>query len=384
MNKIEKLIQKLCPDGVEYKLLKESCDFKRGTSITKKDISKGDVPVIAGGKHPAYYHSKFNRNGETIAISGSGANAGFVSYWTQPVFLSDSFSISPKENVCIIKYLFYYLVNYQNQIYATKKGSGVPHVHVSDLYNFLIPVPPLEVQEEIVRCLDSFTALEAELKAELKARQKQYHHYREELLSFGENVPRKTLGEMGEFVRGNGLQKKDFTETGIGCIHYGQIYTYYGFSADKTKSFVSVEFAKKMKKANYDDVIIATTSENIEDVCKPLVWLGHEEVAISGDSCIYKSEMNGKFIAYYLNTQQFFKDKKKYATGTKVIRLSTKSLSKITIPVPPLAEQERIVAILDKFDTLVNDISVGLPAEIEARHKQYEYYRNKLLTFKAL
>lgn len=184
-------------------------------------------------------------------------------------------------------------------------------------------------------------------------------------------------------MRGNGLQKKDFTESGIGCIHYGQIYTYYGLSATKTKSFVSEEFSKRLKKAKKGDLIIATTSENVEDVCKSVVWLGDEEIAISGDAYIYRHTQNPKYIAYYLQTPPFFEHKRKYATGTKVIRVSGEHMAKFRIAIPPLSEQKRIVSILDKFEALVNDISEGLPAELKARRQQYEHYRDKLLNFKS-
>ena len=190
------------------------------------------------------------------------------------------------------------------------------------------------------------------------------------------------MGEIGVLIRGNGLQKKDFTESGVGCIHYGQIYTYYGTFTDKTKSFVSEKLAKKLKKASHNDLIIATVSENVEDVCKTVAWLGKEDICVSGDTLIFKHNENPKYLAYYLQTPMFFDYKKQNATGTKVIRVHGDKLRKFKIPIPPLAEQTRIVAILDKFDKLVNDISEGLPAEIKMRRQQYEYYRNKLLTFK--
>jgi type I restriction enzyme S subunit len=190
-----------------------------------------------------------------------------------------------------------------------------------------------------------------------------------------------TLGEIGTMVRGNGLQKKDFVETGVGCIHYGQIYTYYGTFADKTKTFVPPEFAKRLKRAKKGDLVIATTSENVEDVCKAVAWLGEEEIAVSGDAYIFHHDQNPKYIAYYFQTPMFFDQKKKYATGTKVTRVSGNNLAKIKIQLPSLAEQERVVSILDKFDALVNDISIGLPAELSARRTQYEHYRGKLLTF---
>lgn len=190
-----------------------------------------------------------------------------------------------------------------------------------------------------------------------------------------------TMSELGVLIRGNGLQKKDFTESGIGCIHYGQIYTYYGMFTDKTKSFVSKEAAKKFRKAQRGDLIIATTSENIDDVCKTVVWLGEEEICVSGETYIFKHNQNPKYLAYYLQTPMFYDYKKQHVTGTKVIRVHGSKLEKFQIPIPPLEEQERIVSILDKFDTLTTSISEGLPKEIALRKKQYEYYRDRLLTF---
>jgi len=180
MNKIQKLITELCSNGVEFKKLGEVCEFQRGRTITAKDAVEGDAPVIAGRQTPAYYHNVANRTGETISLSSSGAYAGFVNFWTIPVFLSDSFSVNPNAEILIPKYVFYFLRNIQGQIHNSKKGSGVPHVHGSDLEKLEIPLPPLVLQQEIVNILDKFT----ELEAELEARKKQYEHYRSKLLTF--------------------------------------------------------------------------------------------------------------------------------------------------------------------------------------------------------
>jgi type I restriction enzyme S subunit len=147
---------------------------------------------------------------------------------------------------------------------------------------------------------------------------------------------------------------------------------------------VSEEAAKGFRKARKGDLIIATTSENVEDVCKTVAWLGEGEICISGETYIFKHKENPKYLAYYLQTSMFFDFKKQNATGTKVIRVHGDKLKNFKIPIPPLEEQNRIVAILDKFDALVNDISAGLPAEIKMRRQQYEYYRNKLLTFESI
>lgn len=192
-----------------------------------------------------------------------------------------------------------------------------------------------------------------------------------------DGVEYKKLGEVGTFIRGNGLQKKDFTESGVGCIHYGQIYTYYGTFATETKSFVSEEFAKRLRKARKGDLIIATTSENVEDVGKAVAWLGKNEIAISGDAYVFRHNQNPKYIAYIFQTESFLAFKRMNVSGTKVTRISGDSLAKFPIPIPPLEVQEEIVRILDRFAVYAAE----LQAELQARKEQYEYYRNLLLTF---
>ena len=188
---------------------------------------------------------------------------------------------------------------------------------------------------------------------------------------------------MGEFIRGSGLQKSDLTTEGVPAIHYGQIYTYYGTYTEKTKSYVTEEVARNLKKVDYGDVIITNTSENIEDVCKSVVYLVEEQGVTGGHASIFKpsKKIIGKYLVYYTQTEFFSKEKRIYVKGTKVMDLSTKDLAKIKIPIPPLEVQEEVVRILDKFDTLTTSISEGLPSEIELRRKQYEYYREKLLNF---
>lgn len=192
------------------------------------------------------------------------------------------------------------------------------------------------------------------------------------------------MGDIGRFVRGNGIQKKDFTEDGVGCIHYGQIYTHYGLFADRTKSFVNPTFAARRKKAYTGNLVIATTSENKEDVCKACAWMGEDPIAISGDAYVFRHNQNPKYLAYCFQSEQFQRQKIKFITGTKVLRVSGDSMAKIEIPVPSLEEQQRIVSILDRFDSLTNDLTSGLPAEIAARRQQYEYYRDRLLAFDKL
>jgi type I restriction enzyme, S subunit len=190
-------------------------------------------------------------------------------------------------------------------------------------------------------------------------------------------VPIKTLGEVGQFIRGNGLLKSDLTDTGFPAIHYGQIHTHYGTSADETISFVKLEFAKKLRKAEPGDLVIATTSEDDEAVGKAVAWVGDTTVAVSGDAYIYRHTLEPKYVSYFFQSDQFQIQKKRAITGTKVRRLSGESLSKLRIPVPPKEIQKEVVRILDTFSKL----EAELEAELEARRKQYTYYRDQLLTY---
>ena len=186
-------------------------------------------------------------------------------------------------------------------------------------------------------------------------------------------VEYKKLGDVATISRGGNFQKKDFVEQGVPCIHYGQIYTKYGLFVDSTLTFISEENAKKQKMAVKNDVIMAVTSENIEDVCKSLAWLGDEDVAVSAHSAIIHHTLNPKYLVYYLHTEQFNFQKRKLAHGTKVIEVTPDRLNDVRLPVPPLEVQREIVNILDSFTLLT--------AELTARKKQYEFYRDKLLSF---
>ena len=159
------------------------------------------------------------------------------------------------------------------------------------------------------------------------------------------------------------------------------MYTHFGIYADKTLTYVSDEVFNKSKTAEPNDIVMAVTSENVEDVCKCTAWLGKESIAVSGHTAIIKHHQNAKYLSYIFNSTSFFEQKRKLAHGTKVIEVTPNALNNVVIPLPSLEEQERIASTLDRFDTLCTDLSSGLPAEIEARQKQYEFYRDKLLTF---
>lgn len=391
MSRLNELIRELCPDGVEFKKLGVICEIKTGKGITKADaINGGHFPIISGGKYPMGYYNEWNRHANTVTISRVGAYAGFVSYIQEKFYLNDKcFSVIPLRQDIAPHFLFFVLKEFEEKIKDLQSEGGVPTINTKKVGNIEIPIPPLDVQNEIVRILDIFTShtaeLQTKLQAELQARKEQYEYYRNKLLTFekdDKNVKWMKLGEIGTFIRGNGLQKKDFTETGFPCIHYGQIHTHYGTFADTTISHTSFVLAEKLRKASYGDLVIATTSEDVDGVCKACAWLGKNDVAVSGDAYIYKHNQNPKYISYLFQTKRFYEYKRKASVGAKVVRVSGDSMKNFIFPIPSISEQTRIVSILDKFEALVNDLTEGIPAEIAAVQEQYEYYRNKLLTFK--
>ena len=187
----------------------------------------------------------------------------------------------------------------------------------------------------------------------------------------------KALGEVGEFIRGNGLQKADLRDAGFPAVHYGQIHTHYGVWATETKSFTDENIAVKLRHARPGDLLIATTSEDDDAVAKATVWLGNTDVALSGDAYIYRHELEPKYVSYFFQSTSFQDQKRRYISGTKVRRVSGDSLAKIRIPVPPLEVQREIVRVLDQFTQLESE----LEAELEARRRQYEHYRQLAMSF---
>ena len=185
----------------------------------------------------------------------------------------------------------------------------------------------------------------------------------------------KTIGEICEIVRGNGVQKTDFVDTGLGCIHYGQIYTYYGPYTYSTNKFVTKDVFEKARKASKGDIVMTDTSENVEDICKSVAYLGEEDIAVSNHALILKHKQNPKFLSYSTLTSCFLNQKRKFVTGAKVSGIKPDNLAQIKIYLPSLSEQARIVGILDTFTSSIEN----LKEQIALRRKQYEHYRDQLL-----
>lgn len=267
-----------------------------------------------------------------------------------------------------IKFIKYYFECFPNLI-VSSTGGAITNIEKREIIEKIpIPIPcpdnpdlSLAIQAEIVRILDTFTELTRELTRELTARKKQYHYYRDRLLTFEDGeVEWKPLSEIGKFIRGKRFTKADYADNGITVIHYGEIYTQYGVSTSHALSKVRPEMAKTLRYAEPGDVVITDVGETVEDVGKAVAWLGNEKVAIHDHCYAFRHSMNPKFVSYYMQTTKFIAEKAKYVARTKVNTLLVNSYSKISIPMPSPTEQARIVAILDKFDTLTTDLSAGL------------------------
>ena len=413
MSRIDELIAELCPSGVEYKTLGVVGKFVRGNGLQKKDLADIGVGAIHYGQVYTHYgiwatetksfispelakRLRKAKNGDLVIATTSENDEDVCKAvaWLGKESIAISGDAYIYSHSLEPKYVAYFFQSehFQSQKIRHITGTKVKRVSGDSMAKLLIPVPPIEVQREIVKVLDTFTQLEAELEAELEARRRQYQYYRDALLNFDDasvasaskqaRIGWATLGEIGKFIRGRRFTKADYVEDGVGCIHYGEIYTHYGISANEVISHVRPEMKATLRFAKPGDVVITDVGETVEDVGKAVAWIGTEEVAIHDHCYAFRHSMNPKFVSYCMQTTSFIAEKAKYVARTKVNTLLMDGFSKIRIPVPPTEEQERIVSILDKFDALVNDLGSGLPAEIKARRQQYEHYRDRLLDFR--
>ena len=388
MSKLEELIQQYCPDGVEWKTLGEVCDIHKGVQFNKTDMKEvGTYPVINGGINPSGYAEMFNEGKNTITISQGGASAGYVNFLRNKFWLgAHCYAVIPYDTV-LNKYLYHFIKMNEITLQQCQYGAGIPALAKSTISSLEIPVPPLPVQEEIVRILDAFTELQAELQAELQKRKQQYNYYLDNLLSFnrGEQTEVKWMklkDVATQWYRGAGIKREEVSEDGMPCIRYGEIHTTYNIWFDDCISHTDESKQVSRKYAEKGDILFAITSEDIPLVGNSVAYLGSERILVGGDIVVMKHNQDPKYMAYALSTSDAIKQKGKGKVKSKVVHTNVPSLQEIVIPIPSMTEQKRIASILDRFDSLTNDLAAGLPAEIEKRRQQYEYYRDKLLTFK--
>ena len=390
MNKIEKLIKEMCPNGVEYKKLDEIANILKGQQLNKeKFISNGEFPVYNGGKTYSGFYDKYNQEENSIILN-QGGSAGLVSFIETKFWASaHCFIIKPiNQNFINNKFLFYLLKSKYDDISKLIRGTTIPGISIEDLRNLEINIPPIEIQNEIVKILDTFTQLEAELEAELEARDKQYQYYRNKLLDFDNN--QKLLEKLFE---------KDSKEIN-NKVHYEKL----GGVVFKN-SFKQVD-ANYISSINCEsgDIKLLPSSNNYDWFAKSesvddslinngeVITLGRARYAnikywngsfissnnITITSCNVNKMLN-KFLYYFLvmNNEKF------YVSSSTYPKFDNDIFDQFLIPIPSLEVQNKIVNILDKLQDYSKDIKTGLPLEIEQRQKQYEYYRNLLLDFKA-
>ena len=390
MSKIFDLINELCPKGVEFRELGEIADIEKGTQLNKSLLSKdGKYPVMNGGINPSGYWHEYSHDADMIVISQGGASAGYVNWLDTRFFAgAHAFVINAKEKYILKRYAFHYLKRNQQNFMQSQYGAGIPALAKSELEKFKLPVPPMEVQREIVRILDSFTLLTAELTAELTARKKQYEFYRDFLLNFNEGQSEIEWDIIDNiFIMKNGYTpskaNKDFWENGTISWYRMEDIRENGRILSESIQKITPQAVKGGKLIPKNSIIVATTAT-----------IGEHALAIADSFLmnqrftsftireLLKDKLDIKFVFYY-----FFKICewcKQNTNSSSFPSVDMAKLKKVKFPIPSPQTQQKVVEILDKFDTLVNSITDGLPREIELRHKQYEYYREKLLNFTEL
>lgn len=420
MSKLEQLINELCPDGVEYKTIGEIATYRRGSfpqpytnssfyggensmpfvqvadieneGFKLKENTKQTISKIAQPK------SVFVPAGTVIcSIQGTIGRVAITQY---DAYVDRTIAIFERFIIEIDKKFFAYCIEVKfgiEKLFA--RGSTLKTITKEEFTKFSIPVPPIEVQEEIVRILDNFkkisTELSSTLSAEFLARKQQYEYYRDYLLSFDDEDVEKVipdidcskveymkLGDIAtDIYRGAGIKRDEVTETGTPCVRYGEIYTTYNVTFDTCVSHTDESKLSSKKYFEHGDVLFAITGESVEDIAKSCVYLGNEKCLAGGDIVVLKHNQNPKYMAYALSTTNAQMQKSKGKVKSKVVHSSVPAISDIVVPIPPLTEQEKIANMIERFDMLCNGISEGIPAEIEARKQQYEYYRDTLLSF---
>lgn len=384
MNQLYKLVRKLSPTGVHFCSLEDVCRIETGKQINKGNLlSEGNYPVLNGGISPSGYWHDYNTDANTIAISQGGASAGYVNYITTPFWAgAHCYVVFLKTKKVLYKFLYYFIKNNQEKLMNSKQGAGIPGLNRKAIYSLNIPLPPLPIQQEIVRILDTFTNLTAELtdklNAELTARRKQYEYYRDELLTFGEDVPKVSLSELARFTYGFTDKAKETGDTRF--IRITDIDDNGNLRRSDAKYITLTEESRKylLKKG---DILLARTGATYGKT----LYIPDDTPAVFA-SFLIKIELDNsrilnRYYWHFAKSTQYWTQAEKYVSKAGQQQFNSKAVGRVLVPIPPLGVQQKIVDILDKFDKLCADIGDGLPAEIEARQRQYGYYRGQLLKF---
>ncbi|GCE63901.1 putative type-1 restriction enzyme specificity protein MPN_089 [Candidatus Mycoplasma haematohominis] len=330
--------------------------------------------------------NKFLLKPGEVCITTSGASSGKIAFnnHEQDFYLSSTVCKLQTKPEINPKYLYYSLLCFQKEIHNIVRGGAVKGLPIEQLEKLKIPLPPLEIQEQISEVLNVLQELVKELETELKLRKKQYEYYLNKLIS---DVIKKGLGEyktLGEIAidiyRGNGIKKEEIKTNQYPCIHYSEIYTNYEIWFDKCISSVEKQLIKNPKYCEHGDLLFAISSVMAKNISKSCTYLGKEKIIVGGDIVVLKHSQNAKYISYALSTNHALNQKIKYSTEGTVSHISTKAIKKLKIPLPPLEIQEQIANALDHLRELCEDLEKGIPKEIELTNKRYEYYRDLLIT----
>ncbi len=384
MSKLEELIQQYCPDGVEWKTLKVVLKIRNGRDY--KHLGEGSIPVYGSGGIMTYVDTPMYTN-PSVLIPRKGS-IDKLYYVDTPFWNVDTVFYTEIDTAQVVEKYVYYVLQ-KEHLEKLNTAGGVPSLTQSVLNEVIIPVPPLPVQEEIVRILDAFTELQAELQAELQKRKQQYNYYLDNLLNF-KNINRgqaevrwMKMSEVMSISRGASPRPiQNYltdAEDGIPWIKIGDVSPSSKYISS-TKEKIKKEGATKSRYLKKGDFILS----NSMSFGRPYI--------LNIDGCIhdgwismygFEEHLDQDYLYYVLRSesvQTFWTAKAN--SGGAVSNLNSDIVRKTLIPIPSMAEQKRIASILDRFDRLTNDLTSGLPAEIEKRRQQYEYYRDKLLTFK--
>ena len=382
MSKLDELIEKLCPNGVEHKNIGNLITIEKGKQLNKTLLSdEGEYPVINGGIMPSGYWNEYNYDENLITISQGGASAGYVNYIATKFWAGAHCYVVAKVNDEInYRYIYHFLKSKEVELQNSQIGAGIPSVSLKDIKDLKIAVPPLEVQNEIVRVLDDFTLLSAELSAELKARQKQYEYYATKLFeeTNGEKIP---MSQLATFVYGYTDKAKDNGDTRF--IRITDINE-QGFLKNEDIKYINMNDDAKKSLLAKGDIVMARTGATYGKT----LYFDSDIQSVYASFLIKiipdNTKLLNKYYWHYTKTPLYWIQANKLVTTGGQPQFNTPALKQIIVPVPSIEKQQKVADILDRLDKLCNDISEGLPAEIEARKKQYEYYRDKLLTFKEL
>lgn len=377
MNEIEKILKKIGSNKVDWVKLGDVCTFTRGKPLSSSDTIPGNVPVMSGGQKPSFYHNRPNRVRNTITVAGSGASAGFVSYWEIPIWVADAFTVDPYEKLTL-KYVYYFLKNNQEKIYRLQKGAGVPHVHGNDIAGIKIPVPKVPIQNWIVLILDSFTMLIDKMKQEVELRKKQMEYYREKLLLFDEQeadfVKIKDLFDTKNGYTPSTKNPDFWTDKGIPWVKMEDIRENGTVLSDSAKH-ITMSAVKGSKLFNANSIILATSATIGVHALVTVPHLSNQRFTNIYPKKEYENKIDMKYAYYY-----FFKiDRwcKEHVTLGNFAGVNMSDFYDYDFPVPPLSTQRSIVSTLDAFEQYISK----LERLITLREKQYAYYREKLLTF---